>query len=762
MNLKDKLTSAYQAFVHPPVIETEVSDQLSPYHDRFALLPWNPDDLVSAKRMTVYEDMQLKDEQVKACLFLKKHAVLSSGFHIDIGEDTTEGEKQKRYLEYAFGDGMPGNFMRVMMGLQSAYAYGFSISEKVYQPFTSGPFAGMIGLKAIKTRPPDSFDGGLITDVHGNLIQIIQAGQSGTIDIPINKVVNYPYNSEFDNPYGNSDLRAAYRFYFAKDMIIKFWNIFLERFGMPLAVGSYEKGTGIKERQKFKKVIKNLQAKTGIIIPKNMEMNFLEATRKGEAGYKDAIQEYNKSIARSILIPDLMGFTDTKFGSRALGTEQGDVFSFILGFLKQELQEIVFEQIIRELIDWNFGPQEKYPKLVLNPLSEDNKNELTKLIIEAKEKGVIIMSDDDEAHVREMLNLPKKRKDDLRPAEPVDIDVDIDKEAEDIDRLAQPKRNDISLKEYYREGNLFLSRPLNKHEQKFDFVETEDRMTTAISDDVKQGSKILTVTLEDLISKVVNDKIIEETKMTAVNDLKLTQMSKLEKVFNDGLKETYIDGEFIANDAIKKKNQNFVVSTGFGVPPNKAIAWFNSQKFIMTDVIDAKLLERSKQALIVGMRSGKTTKEVVNHLEEIFQPYISGAVEANRSFDPWALTNVIRTNYNTAFNRGLEDEYKSTDLVEAFMYSAVLDVQTTDYCRAMDQQVFTKTKPGFVFPSAHFQCRSDVVPILTGEPRQLSDQDPLAPKKVKVDDRGKIVTKNGVPVRTSETAIRTKEFGGKD
>jgi SPP1 gp7 family putative phage head morphogenesis protein len=841
MNLKDRFDLAYQAFVARPP-EGEISEHISPFHDRFALLPWNPDDLVATQRMAVYENMMLKDDQVKACLFLKKHAVLSSGWNINIGEDTDAGEMQKRFIEYCFGDGMRGNFMRVLMGIQSAYGYGFSVSEKNFKTFEGGPFAGKLGLASIKTRPPDSFDGGLLTDVHGNLETIQQQGQTRVIEIPIEKAIVYSYNSEFDNPYGNSDLRAAYRFYFAKDMIIKFWNIFLERFGMPLVVGTYEKGTSAPQRTKFKKVIKNLQAKTGITIPKTMEMKFLEATRKGEAGYQDAIQEYNKSIARSVLIPDLMGFTDTKFGSRALGSEQGDVFSFILGFLKQELQEIIFEDIIRELIDKNFGPQERYPKLVFNPLSEDNKNEMTKLIIEAKAKGVIVMSDDDEAHVREMLNLPKKRKDEAgkRPAEPISIGVSpepgdrpegepegegapaenvvegvklngaqissakevisdliedkipelvavellvaVGINAEKANQIIQaavafkatksaPELVDhpvdenpplIQLKEYYREGHLFLRRPLNKHEQKFDFAETDERMNSAIEDDVRMGSKILSKTLDDLIRTVVNQKIIEENNTAAINKLELTQMGKLEKMFNDGLKETYGDGGFIAGDAVSKKNQNFKNVTGFGVPPEKAIAWFKSQKFIMRNVIDNKLLERAKEALAVGMRSGKTTKEVINHLEEIFQDYIVGAVEANRSFAPWALTNVVQTNYNTAFNRGLQDTYNSTDLVEAFMYSAILDAQTTEYCIAMDGQIWTKSNPNFVFPSSHFQCRSDVVPILQNEPRQLSEEDALSPRKVKIDEKGKIVTKNGVPVRTSERAIRTKEFGGRD
>jgi len=225
----------------------------------------------------------------------------------------------------------------------TAYDWGFSLSEKNIYRILKGRWAGKIGLKSIKTREPFYYS--FESDEYGNLrdngivftggmlklpksLEELNISAGAGTHLPTNKFIIYSYQKEFGNFYGKSDLRSAYRSWFSKEILIRFYNIYMERFGMPTHVGTVPRGTSKADRDDLREVLDRVQAKYAIVIPEDVKIELLRAEAGGADGYARAIELHNKFIARSILVPDLMGYTEmSSGGAYALGKKHFDMFA---------------------------------------------------------------------------------------------------------------------------------------------------------------------------------------------------------------------------------------------------------------------------------------------------------------------------------------------------------------------------------------------------------------------------------------------------
>ncbi|MDF5964366.1 DUF935 family protein [Pseudomonas aeruginosa] len=80
----------------------------------------------------------------------------------------------------------------------------------------------------------------------------------------------------------------------------EFWLTFLEKFGMPTAVGH----SGRTPRQRKAKLLaatQAIQTDTGVIMPEDMLVELLEASRSGTADYKILHDTMDETIAKVTL-----------------------------------------------------------------------------------------------------------------------------------------------------------------------------------------------------------------------------------------------------------------------------------------------------------------------------------------------------------------------------------------------------------------------------------------------------------------------------
>ena len=363
------------------------------------MLAFNPDDLITRKGYAVYDQMQT-DAQVAACLRIKKFAVLSKGWLVHPATGSTEDGGAAEFVRFCLDD-MRGSVQDVLFNVLDAVAKGFSICEINYRTIERGPFAGKLGLASVKSKDPSLFT--FDTDEYMNIRGLKMSWPADGAVLPPEKFIIYSYMPRYGSPYGQSDLRAAYKHWWSKDIILRFYNRYLEKYGSPTAKGSYKRGTPRSQQDELLRVLDKIQQETAIVVPEDVKIELLEAQRGGEVGFVSALEFHDKQIAKAILGQTLTTDEGSRVGSLALAKVHLEVLRYQLEKLKRDLEEVVMgEQLIRRLVDLNYAGA-SYPRFTLGSLGEKDIAALGDMIVKLVSGGVVAP---DEAWIREELEIP--------------------------------------------------------------------------------------------------------------------------------------------------------------------------------------------------------------------------------------------------------------------------------------------------------------------------------------------------------------------
>lgn len=685
MSLRESIRKIFTpALVEAPQMG-ELASTESAMYAGFNLRAWNPDKLVRLKGgLQVYDEMRL-DEQVKACLALKKHAVLASGWTIEPASDSQEDQDIADFVTYNLNK-MAGTLTAVMLELLTALDYGYSISELVWQVYSDGPYAGMVGLKAIKSKRPHFYS--FQVDPFGNLLPdgLIHQGTwyTGLLEerLPVNKFIIYTYQKEFDNWYGISDLRPAYRPWWSKDNVIRFWNIYLERFGSPLMIGRYKTSDPNKVNE-LKTILKNIQSKTSIVMQEGQfDIGLIEPQRRSTADYDTAIQHYDKAIARSILVPDQLSGTEVG-GAYAKAKVHFDVFLWVITKLRSDIEDEVFgEQVIRRIVEYNYAGTLEMPKLKFNPLTDQQRMELATAFADAVQKGAIRPASTDEEYLRETLNFP-----------PVDTTTDpliLGRKAAGGMPVIPPPTQQKSM-------SLVDSRPFTVYEKRVDFKKVDSALKVIETKNVEGLRKTLVKQRDALIvfvsSKLVNGGLSTSLINTGID---LKYKGDLKSGVRDMFQQTYDLG---GTDGRSELGKKFVVGRhGISVTPQKALDYLQAKADFVVAGITEPLTSATKAILLQAIRDGLPLRDVINELQAAYDPYLSdGSVLVDgEQATAYRLETIVRTNMSEAYNygrRAVGEDSALEGYVVGYQFSEILDDRTTDLSRFVDGLIIEIDSP---------------------------------------------------------------------
>lgn len=700
---------------------------------------FNPDLLVRQKGLNVYDQMRTDDE-VKSALTLKKQAVISPGWDIEPASEDTRDKEIADFVEDTLNR-IDGTVENMLMQVMTALDYGYSVVEKIWKIQDKGEFKGKFVYKAFKSKRPHNYE--FDTDEFGNLEKngLILTG----IDIterrlPVNKFVIYAYQSEFGNPYGTSDLRAAYRPWWSKDNAVKFWNIALERYGSPLALGKVKRNTP-GAAQKLLGILDKIQNKQSIAFNEaDFDVDFLEASKNIGEAFDLALAFNNKAIARSILLPDRLSSDGGSgaTGSFAMAKSHFDVFLWVVNFLRKELEDkVMFEQVIRELVDINFSDVDNYPIFKFKPLTDDQKIELVKAFAEAVQKGAVSqVTLEDENYIRSVLSF--QEVDELKePTEPEGRVVDPEEPEEVEEDIEEPEGDEDEKKALSEFASQFDNdvnpRPLTEAEKTVNFQQINDALTNIQDDSIETLQKTLTKQRDDLTSIVTRKQVNGQLTTKFVEDLSLRFMSEIKAEFKSLMTTTYDQGDKDGRSELPKRFA--VAKQGTEISPTKAITFLTSAAKIDTIVrgIREPLLSASKVILLNAIQTGETTKATVKKLEEAYNPYLSdgSVIVDKKQLEAFRLETIVRTTMSEAYNQGrraVGEDPELAGFVLGYQFSEILDSRTTDISRFVDKKIISVTDPALpqlTYP-LHFNERgmfvyvtSDDTPITFMTPAEI-------------------------------------------
>lgn len=326
------------------------------------LLIENPDSVLRARGgpdFKVYDEL-LRDDQVKSCFQQRRAGLTSATWLVEPAsedpQDTSAAEFLQEQLERIGWDAVSD---KMLYGL----FYGFAVGEAMYRITEEN----LIGLDSIKVRNRARFRWSTKLE----LMKMDDIKHPQGLVMPERKFWTYCAGaSHDDNPYGQGLAHSLYWPVFFKRNGIKFWLVFLEKFGMPTGTVKLPDGQidNPTEIAKAKAVLASIQQDSGIVIPDSMTVELLEAARSGTADYSTLEERMNAAISKVIL-------------SQTMTTDDGSSLS----------QAQVHDGVRREVIDsdadilndsfrctigtwlteWNF-PGAKVPHLKRNTEPEED------------------------------------------------------------------------------------------------------------------------------------------------------------------------------------------------------------------------------------------------------------------------------------------------------------------------------------------------------------------------------------------------------
>lgn len=663
---------------------------------------YDPDKLIRRKDLTVIDDM-LRDDAVKAAMTLKQNASVSGGWHIQEAEDNPNSEIHKEFIEDNLAK-MDGSVEKVLMNITSALPYGFSVQEVVLKP-DNGHFI----IDKLVSHAPHNLDW-IVDPETQSIVGIEQI--SGSIEpLPVWKALVYRWNSKFENPWGQTDLDAAYRPWFSKDVMIRYWNMHGERVALQRLIATYESSLEGVANEMIDEWVESI----GMAIPEGVSIEFTGGGSDAQASsdvFAKAIEVHDQAIARSILKQTLATGEGTRVGSMALGRVHQDTFAMELNTVQMDISETVMtEQLIRLLIDLNFGPQSEYPRFVLaDPFPEDP-DEFAERYVGLIKEGGITPTKEDEDRVRQLAELPPREGEDPPPG----------RAAKGGGFGASPFE-----REEYRKA-----RPLTETEQTIDFQMLETAFDSSETVAVKGLEEVVGKVEEKLLADVAR-KFFKGGVANAreVNKFKIPFLGEFRRVlratglaaFEMGRKD--FRKHFRQTAARRRQASKFDAANPGGQSFQQQIRAFENRWAARSEAVATEFgreVERDvRNVLLKALETGETQRETEAKLAKVFEKYTTGTTTAGGAVNPWRLETMVRTNFNGAYNQGRFISSRDPDVadfVQGYVYSAILDQRTSDICDGLDGIVLAANDPQVdrIVPPNHFNCRSILVEVFTGE-----------------------------------------------
>ena len=244
------------------------------------------------------------------------------------------------------------NFDQARMEILKAILYGYYVVEVMWKADN-----GNIRIEQLIAKHPRRF---IFTAQRELRLLTLQSYIEGEA-LPERKFVVFSYGDS-DNPYGRGLGQKIWWPVWFKKNGIKFWLVFLEKFGMPTVKGKYPSGATPEQHKALMEAIEAIQVDTGIKVPDTMDIEFLEASRSGTVTYEQLCDYMDAQISKAVLGQTLT--TEIKGqGSYAASQTHNEVRQEIIEADADLLDSLINETLVKWIVDYNYPGVTDYPKI---------------------------------------------------------------------------------------------------------------------------------------------------------------------------------------------------------------------------------------------------------------------------------------------------------------------------------------------------------------------------------------------------------------
>ena len=362
MNLKSVIGKAAQV---PSVLFSKISsnpdNQNNPMGNNYIDLIYERD----YKKIRHYKDYRemMKDPQVKVGLSILQMFFMSREFHVTPAPEDQDiidtakaaGTKTQNQLCAEFiEDQLLNNnntpFRNVRKNIYTALPYGFSAQEFVYELTPEG-LIGIKGMYPIHRKTLDHRSAFKFDD-NDELISLNQQFLVGPINsIPIEKVLLYSFDSEFNDPHGNSFLDEIYDNVYMKRKNLKGLAIFIEKHASPFLLGKVSQA---KFKDKMREQMEEVsEGRTQMTVGVDDDISIMESSKDGSAFFT-SVQYHDNTIFKRMFIGTLMMGQMNDSGSLSQSQTQIEITRMLLDGVHEEIAGGI-QNKTDEIAGWNFA-----------------------------------------------------------------------------------------------------------------------------------------------------------------------------------------------------------------------------------------------------------------------------------------------------------------------------------------------------------------------------------------------------------------------
>lgn len=186
---------------------------------------------------------------------------------------------------------------------------------------------------------------------------------SGGVPLAPYKFIWFELKAKSGLPMRSGLARAVAWCYLFKNFDVKGWIQFAEQHGRPIRLGKYHAAATADERRTLLRAVRSIGGDAAAIIPQGMEIEFVQqANTASAADFYERLAKYmDQQISKLVL--GQTATTDAIAGGHAVGREHNDVRNDIERADCRALASALTDYVVRPMVDLNYGPQQRYPRL---------------------------------------------------------------------------------------------------------------------------------------------------------------------------------------------------------------------------------------------------------------------------------------------------------------------------------------------------------------------------------------------------------------
>jgi hypothetical protein len=315
--------------------------------------PWFNHTGETREMRRAYREM-IGEPTLKAAVLTKALAVsqLDLQVHAWNPDDPREVEANVEFGGYVLRR-VRGGTSRVVFNLLFPGLFdGWSLVEPKWAPITAGRWAGKWGWECVKSKDvrhvTPLVDGFL--NVEGIRSHI---GGQGTHVFDPADFLRWVHLPLFENPFGLSDFRAAFRAYWIKTVAWELRAQGLDRWVHPALLAQYtDEG---QHRQALEAALANYRANGWFTVPPGVLIQALQVARSGESDFKSAIADLDQEMCIGVLGAFLQTLTGQVTDARGSAAVQKSTTELFMWSLAGDMSSVLTEHGLAPLVRTNFA-----------------------------------------------------------------------------------------------------------------------------------------------------------------------------------------------------------------------------------------------------------------------------------------------------------------------------------------------------------------------------------------------------------------------